>query len=160
MDVAYLFATVNQLRTAYQLASPYEGLVVGLLIFSLVLQVNTCLWLVNTDHVTWILASDWSMMRCSLGPRIFDLSSLTADSSPLLTKYFLINANPIVKHSKHQLHSLFTRKDLKFKVQIFLYIVKPKSEVPKSKVPKSGPKGLGLTLKSHDQLESNIKDMR
>ena len=28
-------------------------------------------------------------------------------------------------------------------------IVKPESEVPKSKVPKSGPKGLGLTLKSH-----------
>ena len=59
------------------------------------------LWLVHTDHVTWILASDWSMMRCSLGPGIFDLSSLAADSAPLLTKYFLINANPIVKHNKH-----------------------------------------------------------
>ena len=40
MDVAYLFATVNQLRTAYRLAAPYEGLVIGLLIFSLVLQVG------------------------------------------------------------------------------------------------------------------------
>ena len=32
-------------------------------------------------------------------------------------------------------------------------IVKPESEVPKSKVPKSRPKGLGLTLKSHDALD-------
>ena len=53
MDVAYLFATVNQLRTAYQLAAPYEGLVVGLLIFSLVLQVNTGFLWVNADHVTY-----------------------------------------------------------------------------------------------------------
>ena len=43
MDVAYLFATVNQLRTAYRLAAPYEGLVIGLLIFSLVLQVRRSL---------------------------------------------------------------------------------------------------------------------
>ena len=43
MDVAYLFATVNQLRTAYRLAAPYEGLVIGLLIFSLVLQVGVYL---------------------------------------------------------------------------------------------------------------------
>ena len=45
MDVAYLFATVNQLRTAYQLAAPYESLVVGLLIFSLVLQVTSSILL-------------------------------------------------------------------------------------------------------------------
>ena len=60
MDVAYLLATVNQLRTANQLAEPYEGVVLGLLIFSLVLQVNTGLLLVNADHVTYILTSDWS----------------------------------------------------------------------------------------------------
>ena len=60
MDVAYLLATVNQLRTANQLAEPYEGVVLGLLIFSLVLQVNTGLLLVKADHVTYILTFDWS----------------------------------------------------------------------------------------------------
>ena len=44
MDVAYLLATVNQLRTANQLAEPYEGVVLGLLIFSLVLQVMASYW--------------------------------------------------------------------------------------------------------------------
>ena len=39
MDIAHLIATVNQFRTAYKLAAPYESLVVGLLCFSLVLQV-------------------------------------------------------------------------------------------------------------------------
>ena len=45
IDVAYLFATVNQLRTAYQLAAPYEALVVGLLVFSIVLQVTSSILL-------------------------------------------------------------------------------------------------------------------
>ena len=52
MDVAYLLATVNQLRTANQLTEPYADVVLGLLIFSLILQVNTGLFLGNADHVT------------------------------------------------------------------------------------------------------------
>ena len=52
MDVAYLLATVNQLRTADQLDPPYHQVVLGLLIFSLLLQVNTGHLLVNADNVT------------------------------------------------------------------------------------------------------------
>ena len=36
---------MNQLRTAYQLAAPYEALVVGLLVFSIVLQVTSSILL-------------------------------------------------------------------------------------------------------------------
>ena len=37
----------------------------------------------------------------------------------------------------------------------FQIIVKPESEVPKSKVPKSRPKGLGMTLKSHEYKDKD-----
>ena len=45
MDVAYLLATVNQLRNAHQLAQPYEDLMYGLLSISLVLQVTSSILL-------------------------------------------------------------------------------------------------------------------
>merc|ERR1712147_92705 len=45
MDVAYLLATVNQLRNAHQLVDPYKDLVMGLLGISLVLQVTSSILL-------------------------------------------------------------------------------------------------------------------
>lgn len=45
MDVAYLLATVNQLRNAHQLVDPYKDLMYGLLSISLVFQVTSSILL-------------------------------------------------------------------------------------------------------------------
>ena len=49
MDVAFLFATANQLRHAFQLVE-FKGPVIGLLIFSLVLQVTASILLL-VEHM-------------------------------------------------------------------------------------------------------------
>ena len=49
MDIAFMFSTANQLRHAFNLEK-YIVLVVGLLIFSLVLQVNSSILLL-VEHI-------------------------------------------------------------------------------------------------------------
>ena len=51
MDIAYLLSTANQLRHTISIDEPYRGVVIGLLSFSLVLQVTSSILLL-VEHMT------------------------------------------------------------------------------------------------------------
>ena len=67
-------------------------------------HLNTGLWLVNTSHVTWILASDWSHYRWCQHPPMSDHSKKLLHSYVPFSSPHFFSCGVVIAKSRSHLH--------------------------------------------------------